>query len=196
MSLLNPLSREYSNRRLYKSLITFLLYAFTFLTISAQKLKSDTDHKFNFSDLNQNKASVIIFFDIECPICQKYTKLLKEINQKYSSEGIKVYMIYPHKNIDKAAFKSFKTEYQFDLPIYFDNQRKLLSQLKGRVTPEVFLLNSQNQTIYHGAIDNWFYSLGKSRAQATENYLIEAIEDLLKGENVKNKYREPIGCAL
>lgn len=196
MTLLQPIKHINLNKRLNKLLFIFLFYSFTTLTSFGQKLKSDTDLKFNFSDLNQNKASVIVFFDIDCPICQKYTKLLKEVNQKYSAEGIKIYIVYPHTSIDRAAFKTFKTEYQFDLPIYFDAKRKLLHQLKGSVTPEVFLLNNQAQTVYNGAIDNWFYSLGKSRAQATENYLLEAIEALLKGESVKNTFHEPIGCAL
>ncbi len=196
MPSLQIIKQEYTKKRPYKPLCITLLYSFISLTSFSQKLKSDTDLKFNFSDLNLNKGSVIVFFDIECPICQKYTKLLKEINQKYSAKGIKVYVVYPHKSTDEAAFKSFKTEYQFDLPIYFDTQRKLLHQLKGSVTPEVFLLNNQRQTVYQGAIDNWFYSLGKSRAQATENYLLEAIEALLKGEKMKINYHEAIGCAL
>lgn len=173
-----------------------MLYGFVPFTSFSQKLKSDTTLKFNFSNLSQNKASVIIFFDIDCPICEKYTKLLKEINQKYSAQGIKVYVVYPHKYIDLKAISDFKEDFQFDLPIYFDNKRKLLYQLKGSVTPEVFLLNNLGATVYHGAIDNWFYSLGKSRAQATENYLLDAIEALLKGETIKKAYKEPIGCAL
>lgn len=196
MSQSKTIKYQYFNQRAFKSLITILFYGLVTFTSFSQKLKSDTTLRFNFSDLSQNKASIIVFFDIECPICQKYTKLLKEINQKYDSQGVKVYLVYPHKSIDKAAFKTFKKEYQFDLPIYFDNKRKLLHQLKGSVTPEAFLLNNQGKIIYHGAIDNWFYSLGKNRAQATENYLLEAIEALQKGEDVKIAYHEPIGCAL
>lgn len=196
MSQSKTIKYQYFNQRAFKSLITILFYGLVTFTSFSQKLKSDTTLKFNFSDLSQNKASIIVFFDIDCPICQKYTKLLEEINQKYSAEGIMVYVVYPHKIIDKAAFKAFKKEYQFDLPIYFDNKRKLLHQLKGSVTPEAFLLNNQGKTVYQGAIDNWFYSLGKNRAQATENYLLEAIEASQKGESVKNSYNEPIGCAL
>ncbi|GAB3518949.1 thioredoxin domain-containing protein [Emticicia fontis] len=174
----------------------FLLYGFITLSSYGQKLKSDNTSKFNFSDLSQNKASIIVFFDIDCPICEKYTKLLKEINQKYSPLGIGVYVVYPHKYIDLNAINSFKKDFQFELPIYFDKKRELLHRLGGSVTPEVFLLNNLGVTVYHGAIDNWFYSLGKNRAQATENYLLDTIEALIKGESVKINYHEAIGCAL
>lgn len=184
------------NKKPYNFLLMVLFCSFVNLTTFGQKLKSDTDLKFDFSDLSQNKASVIVFFDIDCPICEKYTKLLKEINQQYSAQGVKVYVVYPYQYIDLKAISTFKEDFQFDLPIYFDTKRKLLHQLKGSVTPEVFLLNNMGAIVYNGAIDNWFYSLGKSRAQATENYLLDAINALLKSENVRIPYSKPIGCAL
>ncbi|RYU96306.1 redoxin domain-containing protein [Emticicia agri] len=196
MSQLQIIKYEYIAKSTYKSLLLVIFYSFLNLPSFAQKLKSDTTLQFNFSDLSRNKGSVIVFFDTDCPICQKYTRLLKEINQQYSAQGIKVYVVYPHNHVDIAAIRGFKTEYQFDLPIYFDKKQKLLHQLKGSVTPEVFLLNNQGRTIYHGAIDNWFYGLGKSRTKATENYLLNAIDALIKGENIKITYHEPIGCAL
>jgi thiol-disulfide isomerase/thioredoxin len=194
MYLVNILSSEYANKCHYKCLLLF--FFLITLTSFGQKLKSDTTFRFNFADLSHNKASVIVFFDIDCPICEKYTRLLKEINQKYSAQGIQVYVVYPQKYVDLKAISAFKEDFAFDLPIYFDKKRELLHKLKGSVTPEVFLLNNLGATVYHGAIDNWFYSLGRSRARATENYLIDGLEALIKGEPVKISYHEPIGCAL
>lgn len=196
MSLQQTIKQYYLNKRLYKPLFLLVLYSLVSFLSFSQKLKSDTTLKFNFSDFSQNKATVVVFFDIDCPICQKYTKLLKEINQKYHVQGIRIYVVYPHKNIDERALVAFKKEYQFDLPIYFDKKQQLLRQLKGSVTPEAFLIDNRGRTVYHGAIDNWFYSLGKSRAYATENYLITAIEALVNGEPIGKNYYEPIGCAL
>ena len=195
MFLLQTIKQPITQRP-FKSLLMLLFYGFISFSAFGQKLKSDTTAKFNFSDLSQNKASIIVFFDIDCPICEKYTKLLKEIDQQYSAQGVKVYVVYPYKIVDLKAISSFKEDFEFDLPIYFDKKRDLLRRLKGSVTPEVFLLNNIGATVYHGAIDNWFYSLGKSRAQATEHYLLDATEQLLKGEPIKSTYHEPIGCAL
>ncbi|MBA4851170.1 redoxin domain-containing protein [Emticicia sp. BO119] len=196
MSPKQTIKHKYKNKSQHYFLLLFMFYGLMLFPCFGQKLRSDTTLSFNFSDLSQNKASVLVFFDIDCPICQKYTKLLKEINEKYQGQGIKIYVVYPHKNIDPVAFKDFKTNYQFNLPIYFDKKQKLLHRLKGSVTPEVFLISNMGITVYHGAIDNWYYSLGKSRAQATENYLSDAIEALIKGESVRVSYHEPIGCAL
>lgn len=180
-----------------KSWVKILLLIFTYsFSTSAQKLKVDNEQIFNFKTLKKNKASIIVFFDPECPICQKYTKNLTEIDKKYTAEGIKLYIVYPFKVLEQSSLAEFRDEFKFDLPIIFDPKRKLLKKLKGTYSPEVFLLTNNRKTIYHGAIDNWFYGLGRNRAAPTEFYLLDAIEKYNVNQEIKIKYIEPVGCML
>jgi thioredoxin-related protein len=176
--------------------IVFILQIFTFNYSDAQKLYSDKGQVFDFKSLKQNKASIIVFFDPECPICQKYTKNLTEMDNKYSKEGIEIYVIYPFKMLEAKSLSEFREEFKFDLPIIYDPKRKLLKKLKANYSPEVFLLNNKRKTLYHGAIDNWFYGLGRNRAVPTEFYLLDAINAFKNNQNIKVKYVEPVGCML
>lgn len=176
--------------------IGIILQIFTINYSNAQKLYSDKGQVFDFKSLKQNKASIIVFFDPECPICQKYTKNLTEIDKKYSKEGIEIYIIYPFKMLEAKSLSEFREEFKFDLPIIYDPQRKLLKKLKANYSPEVFLLDNKRKTLYHGAIDNWFYGLGRNRAVPTEFYLLDAINAFKNNQNIKVKYVEPVGCLL
>jgi thioredoxin-related protein len=176
--------------------IVFILQIFTFNYSNAQILYSDKSQVFNYKSLKQNKASIIVFFDPECPICQKYTKNLTEMDKIYSKEGIELYVIYPFKVLQAKSLSEFREEFKFDLPIIYDPHRKLLKKLKANYTPEVFLLDNKQKTLYHGAIDNWFYALGRNRAIPTEFYLLDAINAFKNNQNVKVKYVEPVGCLL
>jgi len=179
----------------YKYLGGIILF-FLSLTSFAQKLPTDTEQVFDYKTLKNNKASIVVFFDPECPICQKYTKNLTELDKKYSVEGIKLYVIYPFKVLEKSSLAEFREEYKFDLPIIYDSKRKLLKKLKANYSPEIFLLDNKRKTLYHGAIDNWFYGLGRNRAVPTEFYLLDAIEKYKNKEEIKVKFIEPVGCML
>lgn len=175
--------------------LTLFMLCISFTSFT-QKLYSDKGQVFDFKSLKQNKASIIVFFDPECPICQKYTKNLTEMDKKYSKEGIELYVIYPFKVLEAKSLAEFREEFKFDLPIIYDPKRKLLKKLKANYSPEVFLLDNKHKTLYHGAIDNWFYGLGRNRAVPTEFYLLDAINAFKNNQTVKVKYVEPVGCML
>jgi thioredoxin-related protein len=181
-------------RTLYS--VILILQFFTFYCSNAQKLYSDKGQVFDFKNLKQNKASIIIFFDPECPICEKYTKNIIEMDKKYRKEGIEIYVVYPFKILEAKSLSAFRDEFKFDLPIIYDPKRKLLKKLKANYSPEVFLLDNKQKTLYHGAIDNWFYGLGRNRVVPTEFYLLDAINAFKNNQNIKVKYVEPVGCML
>jgi len=187
---------NYSALKRTPFLVFILVQFFAFYHSTAQKLYSDKGQVFDFKSLKKNKASIIVFFDPECPICQKYTKNLTELDKKYSKEGIEIYVIYPFKILEPKSLSEFREEFKFDLPLIYDHKRKLLKKLKANYSPEVFLLDNKRQTLYHGAIDNWFYGLGRNRAVPTEFYLLDAINAFNNNQTVKVKYVEPVGCML
>lgn len=188
--------RYFVNNTMNKVINLALVLLYFSFTGFSQKLYSDKGQVFDFKSLKQNKASIIVFFDPECPICQKYTKNLTEMDKKYSKEGIELYVIYPFKILEAKSLSEFREEYKFDLPIIYDPKRKLLKKLKANFSPEVFLLDNKRKTLYHGAIDNWFYGLGRNRTVPTEFYLLDAINAFKNNQTVKVKYVEPVGCML
>lgn len=193
------------------SRIAIIFLLFTFLTFNSFRSVNSgsanpslfdfilTDLKgkdFSFSSLSENKASVIVLVSPDCPIAQKYTLTLRNIENDYSSDGIHVYGIFPGTYYSKKDYKKFNNKYKVNFPLILDPDYAFVKELKGIITPQVFLVDNTGKILYNGAIDNWFFSLGKHRTIITENYLIDAIESVLSGQPIKVKKTEVVGCIL
>ncbi len=92
--------------------------------------------------------------------------------------------------------QQFSNDYQLNFSLYLDNKHRLLRQLNATTTPEVFLVDKNGKVQYQGAIDNWFYGLGKYRPATTEHYLTEALDAFLNGKEIVNKKTKSIGCEI
>jgi thiol-disulfide isomerase/thioredoxin len=180
----------------------FGVIVFSFFTLSAfgqQKVLEKSivrwinRTKNNEADRN-SPVTVIIFLATDCPISQKYMSRIEAIKREYQST-VRFIGIIPGRD-PWTKIDSFKEEYGSTLLFLRDPKTKYSRQLGATVTPEVFVLNKDYAIAYQGAIDNWFYALGKNRVQANENYLTDAITYLIKNEPVKVAYRQPIGCLI
>ena len=96
----------------------------------------------------------------------------------------------------KKELRKFKARYRIQAPIVIDEADMLAKRLKAAITPEVFLVDASGNILYRGAIDNWFYALGKNRPSATEHFLEDAIQDILQGKDVRKPVTQAIGCYL
>lgn len=136
---------------------------------------------------------VILFFGLQCPICLKYVPELNLIYQEYSSRA-EFEVVIPEKSKAKLI-REFISEYNVAFPITKDKNR-LTRSLNPGVTPEIFLLDSKGKLVYQGAIDNWFYKLGKYRSEPTEFYLRNALDSTLAGTVPGIEKTEAIGCVI
>lgn len=162
------------------------------ITISSNVI-SYGQHEISNSALKS--IQVTIFLGIDCPVSQKYITRLNSIYSTYKIQDIEWHFIVPGK-IKKSKIKSFVKEYNVQFEIASDKSHPSITAAYGAsVTPEVFLSKGE-KTIYKGAIDNWFYELGKYRQQVTENYLIDALEAVLRNEEPLIKETTPIGCFI
>jgi hypothetical protein len=141
----------------------------------------------------EHKPYVIIFLGTDCPISQKYVSRILSLKKSYKGK-IEIIGVFPSSYSVKQV-QEFKKEYGIDLHLFIDDQMLLVEKLKATVTPEAFLI-SKNDLIYAGAIDNWFYDLGKYRTETTENYLQNAIDSLLLGKIPAINKTEAIGCVI
>ena len=67
-------------------------------------------------------------------------------------------------------------------------------RLKADVTPEAYLIDSNDQIIYRGRINNQFVLLAKQRTQITTNDLQDALNILINYQAIPVQYQKPIGC--
>jgi hypothetical protein len=145
----------------------------------------------------QEKILVQFFMHTTCPISQKYTLTINEIEKKFKHQPVQFELVFL--DIIKASqlrkVKDFVQEYHIQAP-YKTFKNTEYAQQKGiKVTPEV-LVTYNNQIQYQGAIDDWFIDWGKNKKQPEQFYLINAINSLLSNQNVWIKKTNAIGCLI
>lgn len=156
---------------------------------------------FNFT-FSQNKINeqftVYFFISTSCPISQQYTKEIIRLKEQFRDQGVNIVTIFPNdgKKSIKKKIKDFNTTYGLSIPFIDDKRAKLTKKFNATVTPEAFLISSIGNILYHGAIDNWYYQLGKNRINITAHYLEDAIIEALQGKSITTPYAEPIGCFI
>jgi len=139
---------------------------------------------------------IILFMAVDCPITQKYMGKIKELANTYQGQ-IEVVGYFPA-GLSKKQANEFRREYQVSEIIRFvdDKKHTMTNKYGATITPEVVLLDKNQNVIYQGAIDNWFFELGRYRLEITEHYLIDAIDAAMHGKQPALSKTEAIGCFI
>lgn len=142
------------------------------------------------------RATVFVFLSTECPISQQYARRLVELHHEFSEKGVSFVAVFPLRTDDYETIGRFKTEYALPFRTQTDPQQKLARQLCARTTPEAVVQAATGQIIYQGAIDDWFFALGKHRPDPTQHYLRDALRAFLANEPVLIQKAEAVGCLI
>ncbi|MBD2752692.1 redoxin domain-containing protein [Spirosoma sp. BT704] len=143
----------------------------------------------------QESPRVLIFFDTECPICQKTTRRVQDLADQYTGQ-VQFEAIYPTETTTLADVKAFERTFKLTIPRQLDPTHKLVRQYKATTTPEVLLISAQDKILYRGSVDDQFYRLGRYRPAPTAFYLKDAIEATLVGKSIAIKQTTPTGCLI
>ncbi|MBK7856968.1 MAG: redoxin domain-containing protein [Bacteroidetes bacterium] len=179
-------------------LLIFLLFT---KEVSSQELykinlADENNTTYPLSSIKNNKTSVFIFFDTDCPLCKNYTLTVNELAKKYKFNNVQFYLIFPDKQTSASLIKIFRDYYKLNVITLSDSKHELLKLLKAKVTPEVFVFNSEAALLYSGAIDNWMYETGKKRKVVTQFYLDDVLSEISKGKVPKKKRNKAYGCII
>ena len=166
-------------------------------------LQNVSSEKNAFAQVIENKPVVLVFFATDCPICQRYVPILRGMADSISD--IKFILVFS-KWETKEAIKTFAVDLNMDshmpnqathnITLLEDTENYLIKKLKATTTPEAFFYSKNHQLLYRGAIDNWFYALGRYRPQATEHYLQNAINQYLNNDKITISNTKAVGCFI
>lgn len=164
-----------------------------FIAIAIMSEANSQQQLRNISD--GSDVTAIVFLAVDCPISQKYIPALNAIHEKYKQPKFKIHAVIPGK-IKERDIANFKEEYGIAFNVSADRGYELVKALSANATPEVFVFNKELKLKYRGAIDNWFYELGGYRTEATEDYLINAVDALLAGGQPEIEKTKALGCTI
>ncbi len=140
-----------------------------------------------------HELTLFVFLDAECPIVQKYAGVLLQLVADFPQ--VQCMGVFTRWN-STADIMGFAEAYPIGLRLLHDRRGRLQHRLQPRVTPEVFLYDKHGRLAYRGAVDNWFFGLGRYRSTATAHYLRDAIEACLADKPPAIRHTEAIGCMM
>lgn len=154
----------------------------------------------SLSDYKDAKGFIVIFTCNTCPYAVAYEDRIEALNKKYASKDYPVIAIMPNNtevkpgdNMDAMIARAKAKGFTF--PYIMDKDQNIYPQYGATKTPHVYVLQKTtkgNMVKYIGAIDDNY----KDAAAVTETYVEDAVDALIKNEEVKIKETRAIGCTI
>lgn len=154
----------------------------------------------SLSDYKDAKGFIVTFTCNTCPYAVMYEDRIIELDKKYASKGYPVIAIMPNNiavkpgdNLD--AMKKRANDKGFTFPYLIDAKQEVYPKYGATKTPHVFVLEKTKKGLvveYIGAIDDNY----RDASQVTTKYVENAVDALIKNEEVPQKETRAIGCSI
>jgi peroxiredoxin len=165
-----------------------------------------TDWDFELLDANGRKhtagewkaarAVAIFFISAECPISNRYAPEINRLVADFSSRGVAFYGAHSDPDTGREAALRHAKDYGFDFPVLLDPSQTLAGRTGVILTPTAVILSGEGELLYRGRIDNRYLDFGKYRSAGVKPDLRFALEAVIAGKAVPEKYTKPVGCVL
>ncbi|MDR9418391.1 redoxin domain-containing protein [Gracilimonas sp.] len=151
----------------------------------------------SLNEIADDGGLMVIFSSNTCPWVAKSEDRYNAISGIASQNNIGVIALNSNQRIrergesmEDMRRRAQKMNYSF--PYGLDENHNLADAFGATQTPEVFLFNENLTLVYHGAIDDDANSL----SGVDSNYLDNAINQLVNGEEISTKSTNVVGCSI
>jgi hypothetical protein len=144
-----------------------------------------------------DKAIVLIFMRVDCPICGRYAPEIRRLIEKNAQRAVRFYLVYPVPEDTPAAIRQQLAEFGLPSAALCDPGHALVRRCGATITPEaaVFAANA-DEPAYRGRIDDLYEDFGRRRAAATTHDLETAIDAVLSGQRPQLPMTRAVGCYI
>jgi len=148
-------------------------------------------------EFGKQNGTLVIFSCNTCPFVVAWENRYNEIYSFCEQNNIGMVLVNSNeakrKNDDSPEeMKKHAKELGYKAPYVIDNKSTLANHFGAATTPHVFLFNNQFNLVYKGAIDD----NSKNRDAVTQPYLMNALNQLLKGEKISTPQTKAVGCSI
>lgn len=163
-------------------------------------LKNVDGKSVSLADYKLKKGVILVFTCNSCPYAKAYEDRIIALDKKYASQGVPVVAVNPN-NPDvqpEDSFEEMKTrskQKSYTFPYLFDEKQTVYPIFGATKTPHIFLLQSTKKGMevkYIGAIDDNAFDA----TQVKTKFLEDAVDAMLKGQEIKTKTTKAIGCTI
>ncbi len=145
----------------------------------------------SLSDYKDFKAIVILFIATECPVSNAYNDRMEKIFKEYSPKGFAFLGINSNKAETVERIKEHANENGLTFTILKDEKNIIADKFNASVTPEIYVLSSEFEILYHGRIDN-----SRNESEVVTNDLESALDEINTGKEVSKKETKAFGCTI
>jgi len=110
--------------------------------------------KHSLTDFKDSKAVVLMFIATQCPISNAYNARMAELYKDYKGKNIAFVGINSNKQESVEEIKDHAKKNGLDFTILKDWNNVQADKFEASFTPEIYVLNSSLELLYHGRIDN------------------------------------------
>jgi len=160
----------------------------------AFKLRSHEGREWSDADFKDKELVVVAFLGTECPLVKLYGPRLQQLQEEYDNK-LAVIGVNANTQDSMTEMSAYAERHKVRFPLLKDVGNKVADQFDAKRTPEVFLLDADRKVRYRGQIDDQ-YGIGLVREKAETEYLRDAIEELMAGQEVTTPKTEAIGCHI
>jgi thiol-disulfide isomerase/thioredoxin len=140
------------------------------------------------------KMTVLFFLTTECPIGNRYAPEISRIVRDYQDKGIICHAVYAHETQKEIA--EYQHQFKLSLGALLDPELMLAKLTGATVTPEACVLNPDGEILYRGRIDDRAVVYGTVRLEPRVRDLRLALDAVLAGKPVPEKFTKAIGCYI
>jgi peroxiredoxin len=145
----------------------------------------------SLSDYKDAKAIVIMFISTQCPVSNSYNERMVNLYNEFNKKGISFVAVNSNKQENVEEIKNHAMEHKFSFPVVKDDNNVIADKYNAQVTPEVFVVNSELELLYHGAIDD-----SKRESDVKSHSLKVALNEVLASQKVAVSETKAFGCSI
>lgn len=147
------------------------------------------------SSLDADATLVIAFLGTECPLARLYAPRLNALAEEFAGAGVRLFGVFSNTQDSPEDVADFSREFQLTFPTMKDDGNRHADLLGAQRTPEVFLVDKDKRVRFCGRIDDQ-YEIELPRNAADHEFLRQALEEVLGGEEVARPSVPAVGCII
>ena len=145
----------------------------------------------SLADYKDAKAVVLMFIATKCPVSNGYNTRMVSLYDDYKDKNVVFVGINSNKSEDVEEVRNHAKEHGFEFTVLKDDKNVVADKFGATVTPEIYVLNSSRQILYHGRIDD-----SRRESEVTSRDLRNALDQILAGQPVTISETRAFGCTI
>jgi len=161
-----------------------------------ERLLGTDGTRYGFSSFGDSEVLVLVFSSNRCPTAKAYGDRMNALQREYGPKGVQLVAInsndphlYPAEDYPRMIERAAEDEYTF--PYLVDDGQRVAKAYGATCTFHVFLLDRERRVRYQGRFDD-----ARIADRVRSHYLVDALDDVLAGREVRTPVTRPFGCSL